>query len=153
MRNTSIRLFRKAVRAFEQAMVAQLNTCCSGVSQAQCHALIAIEEHGKLTIGQLAQNLDLDNSTLSRTVQGLVEVGFVERTVHPTDRRAVLLSLTEKGRATCHVFNEASDRYYTAVLEQIPPEERGTVVDKFSLLVEAFVRHEHQSRRCDHEDK
>jgi DNA-binding MarR family transcriptional regulator len=107
---------------------------------------MAVEELGETTLGQLAQHLELDNSTLSRTVEGLVQNGLVKRSVHPTDRRATLLGLTEQGKATCNAINESSDNYYAGVLELIPAGEREPVLEKFTLFVDAFVRHEQRHK-------
>jgi DNA-binding MarR family transcriptional regulator len=54
---------------------------------------------GPLRIGELGQHVLLSQPALSRMVDRLAERGLIERKADPADRRGVLLSLTEAGRA------------------------------------------------------
>src|SRR6476661_1544702 len=51
------------------------------------------------TPGELAEIEKVSAPSMTRTVAGLVERALVERTDDPQDRRQVILSLTESGRA------------------------------------------------------
>jgi DNA-binding MarR family transcriptional regulator len=133
-----IRTFRRLLRQFEQLTEAQTGACCTGVSVAQCHALMAIEYLGDCSIGQLAGELDLDKSTLSRTVDGLVALGLVERTPNPADRRYMIVTLSEKGQETCRQINLANDDYYRRVFEAIPEAQRAGVKVAFEAFVVAM---------------
>lgn len=53
---------------------------------------------GKYRMSDLAQDIHLSQSALSRTVARLERDGLVERSMCDDDRRAVFVSLTEKGR-------------------------------------------------------
>src|SRR5512133_3813771 len=70
---------------------------CCGISMAQCHALVEIGRAGSISLIDLAKLLDLDSSTMSRTVNGLVRNEIVERELDPSDRRYVTIKLTSKG--------------------------------------------------------
>src|SRR5688572_33473826 len=58
-----------------------------GITHSQCHTLIELERQERLTAGELAQALNLDKSTTSRTVAGLVRGGYVTMRAEPGDRR------------------------------------------------------------------
>jgi MarR family 2-MHQ and catechol resistance regulon transcriptional repressor len=73
--------------------------CCHDVSVTQCHALGVLAQRDELTLNELATVLYLDKSTASRVVDALVTKGYVTRTPHPGDRRALQLALTPAGRA------------------------------------------------------
>jgi DNA-binding MarR family transcriptional regulator len=135
-----IRAFRKLLRRFEQLISHHLkeNGCCEGVTLAQCHTLLEIEDLGKTTIGDLAKKLGLDKSTLSRTVEGLVNIGLVERVVHPTDRRFTLLKLTDQGTEICTRINKGNDQYFAEVFEGIPSENHQHLNHCIELLVDAM---------------
>ncbi len=126
------------MRAFERSIAVQEKTCCSGVTLPQCHVLLEIEEKEQATTGQLAKSLNLDKSTLSRTIDGLVNDGQLERLENPSDRRYIPLSLTKKGHETCESINGRSDDYYARALEQIPPPKLERIIANISTLVEAF---------------
>ena len=95
-----IREFRRDLRVLEREAVRHLEgeTSCCGVTLGQCHAILELS-FSDSSLTALAAALDLDTSTQSRTVDGLVKAGWVERTQDAGDRRAVRLALTAAGRA------------------------------------------------------
>ncbi|CAD7846838.1 MAG: hypothetical protein [Olavius algarvensis Delta 4 endosymbiont] len=141
MQQADVRDFRRDLRKFERLVGSQQkgNTCCSGVTLAQCHTILEMEHLGKTTSGELAHSLGLDKSTLSRTVDGLVNIGLVSRVPHPADRRYTWLLLTDQGRSTCDEINRLNDLYYSQVFEAIPKGERPGVLLAFGLLVDAMI--------------
>jgi DNA-binding MarR family transcriptional regulator len=56
---------------------------------------------GPLPQRSLAARLEVEEQTVSRTVERLERSGYVERHRDPADRRRMLVSLTESGRQTC----------------------------------------------------
>ncbi len=141
---SEIRFFRKRLRRFERLLSEQVkeDSCCIGVTLAQCHAILEIEEQGETTIRELSKGMGLDKSTLSRTIDGLVKAGLVERIPHPTDRRFTLLNLTERGRAKGQNINAANDALYKRIFELIPVKKHAEVVESFGFLVQAMVDRE-----------
>lgn len=138
---TAIRAFRRVIREFEQLTSRQSKTCCTGVTLAQCHALLELGAQGESTTLRLAKRLRLEKSTVSLTIDALVKLGLVRRSPHPTDRRIVLLTLTSEGRARCDAINKANDEYYTEIFKRIPRESQSAVIENFTLLVQAFANH------------
>ncbi|MET9535604.1 MarR family winged helix-turn-helix transcriptional regulator [Streptomyces sp. NPDC006649] len=61
----------------------------------------------------LAKSLQLDRSTVTRTVQRLEQQGLIERHASPTDKRAVIVSLTPAGSD----LREAVTRSWTQLEE------------------------------------
>jgi DNA-binding MarR family transcriptional regulator len=145
MENSTIRRYRRFLRGFERVTNAQLKNCCAGVTLAQCCVLLEIDEGGRLTMGQLASRLRLDNSTLSRTIDGLVGRGLVERLREDRDRRVVRIRLTEQGEAVCRAIHEENDEHCQRVFEKIPPAERDAVIRGFETLVQAYLDAEAES--------
>jgi DNA-binding MarR family transcriptional regulator len=104
--------------------------------------LLDIDEHGQLTMGQLASNLKLDHSTLSRTVDGLVRKKLLARLRDDSDRRLVWIRLTDDGVSVCQEIHEGNDAYCQQVFETIPPSERDSVIRHFEILVQAYTDYE-----------
>jgi DNA-binding MarR family transcriptional regulator len=69
---------------------------CCGATIGQCHAVMEIGFAGKVSLIELANVLNLDKSTMSRTVNNLVTDDWVERITDPENRRYVQLGLTKK---------------------------------------------------------
>lgn len=70
-----------------------------GLTYPQYLAMLALWEHGELTIGELCKLLDLDTGTVSPLVKRLEKNGLLKKQRSPTDERSVSIRLTEKGRA------------------------------------------------------
>ena len=145
MKTRDIRKFRRVLRQFTRLLDSQLKTCCNEVTLAQCLVLLEIEEIRTPTMGQLAGNLRLDNSTLSRTVDGLVARELVERVSDDNDRRVVKVRLTEEGEAVCRSIHADNDAITRRVFDRIPPPERRGVAEAFEMLVEAYLACEEES--------
>lgn len=145
MKIDEIRRFRRALRRFERLAQSQLKNCCAEVTLAQCIVLLEIDEAGELSLSQLASRLRLDNSTLSRTIEALVQRRLVERLRQEEDRRVVRIRLTPDGDAVCRAIHEQNDEHYLGVFKKIPRSSRGPVIRSFETLVQALLDHEVES--------
>ncbi|MFW6184352.1 MAG: MarR family winged helix-turn-helix transcriptional regulator [Chloroflexota bacterium] len=63
----------------------------------QLKALFLLAHYGPLAVGELAERLEVGNSTTSIVVQQLVEQDLVERSADAEDRRRTLVALTPQG--------------------------------------------------------
>jgi DNA-binding MarR family transcriptional regulator len=133
--------FRRDLRVLEREVVRQLEgeTTCCGVTLAQCHALLELSA-AELSLTSLAAALELDTSTLSRTVEGMVKAGLVERAVDAADRRSVRLTLTPAGRERVATINQMCNRYYEALLGQMSEKDQRLVLRAVRLLAGSMRR-------------
>lgn len=139
MDNKQIRAFRRDLRSFSRILAQQVEVCCSNVTPAQCHVLLALEESDPLSNAELAGLMQLDASTLSRTVDQLNRKGLVIRRPHPNDRRATLLELSDRGGQAAAGIHASADALYRGILEKIPEDRRSDVLRGFTQLVDAFA--------------
>lgn len=131
-----IQRFREVIRIFDREIFFQNNaSCCNGISVAQCHTLLEIEKNKKISVSELATNLSLDKSTVSRTVEGLVNISLVDRVTPKENRRKALLNLTSNGQQVCSTINYTNDKYILSVLKDFSKEERVA----FLGLLERFI--------------
>lgn len=110
---------------------------CCGVTLAQCHALVEIGRAGSLALGDLADILCLDKSTVSRSVDTLVEGGLVLRRPDPADRRCLALSLTDRGEETRADIENRMESYFTGIIANLPAADRDRIIDSLQLLARA----------------
>ena len=68
-----------------------------GLSDTQLAALAALERHGAMTPGELAEHEKVQPPSMTRVIAALEERGLVMRAPHATDRRQVVLTVTERG--------------------------------------------------------
>lgn len=140
--------FRRNLRTLERELVLQLEgeTECCGVTLAQCHALLELS-FSELSLSGLAAALDLDTSTLCRTVDGLVKAGLVMRTEDSADRRLVRLALSAAGRAKVATIDGMCNRYYAELFEQLSEKDRSCVIRAVGLLAGLMRSRRHEPDR------
>lgn len=71
-----------------------------GISMTQLHVMHLLDRHGELAMSHLAEMLDVSLSAATGLVDRVVERGFLERIRVPSDRRVVLVRITDAGRQT-----------------------------------------------------
>jgi DNA-binding MarR family transcriptional regulator len=69
-----------------------------GLTSTQAGALFCIRSEDGMTVGELADQLDLAQSAASGLAQRLESAGLVTRSPNPEDGRSVRLVLTKSGR-------------------------------------------------------
>jgi DNA-binding MarR family transcriptional regulator len=112
---------------------------CFGVSMSQCVTLEVLQRDGPLTVRELAEQLGLDTSTVTRVVNIRERDGMLRRARDETrDRRCVFVSLTARGVALASKLEESADAYCERILTRIPPDRREDVVHALRVLVEAI---------------
>lgn len=137
----NIRQFREMMRQIQRKLgwLAKNDATCCGITVAQCHALLEIGNNTSMTLVELAAALDLDTSTISRTIDGMVHDGIVERTINEHDRRCLNLVLTGKGLELFNEINDTYDQYYQDIFSGIPEEKHAQVVESINLLAGALA--------------
>jgi DNA-binding MarR family transcriptional regulator len=113
--------------------------CGVAIPVSEAHALTALAEAGAggLTQTELARQLSLTKSTVSRLVDQLADRGWAERRAGPADGRLRTIVLTPAGdEMAAQVAAARADRL-AHLLGRIPPGERAGVVAALQTLVEA----------------
>ncbi|MCX8130938.1 MAG: MarR family winged helix-turn-helix transcriptional regulator [Clostridia bacterium] len=119
-------------------------TSCE-ITLAQCHAIVEMGRTEKISLNELAETLNLDNSTMSRTVNNLVNNGLAVRETDPEDRRYVTIKLTEKGQELFMSIEESMEVYYKRIFTAIPEDDRQKVLESMDILLRAI----NESKCCE----
>ena len=137
MKNAKV--FREVIKTCVRKLgfLQKADAACCGVTIAQCHTIVEIGK-GSLSLNELADSLTLDKSTMSRTVDNLVQAGLVEREIDKADRRYSRISLTTKGQEMVAVINKNMEKYYQRVLSVIPSEKHAIVTESLPYLLAAI---------------
>ncbi len=69
----------------------------AGTTPARARLLAALQCQGTRKMSELGEELDVTPRNITKLVDGLEAEGLVTRQPHPTDRRATLVSLTDRG--------------------------------------------------------
>lgn len=134
--NKSVKQFRELLRRFERELFMQKNDCCcNGITLAQCHTLLEIDSKKKESLTELSKTLGLDKSTVCRTVDGLVNIGLLDRTTPTENRRMSTIQLTELGKDVCNSINIENDQYFGELLTILSDSERTEFVKTLDKVV------------------
>jgi len=150
MDKNQIRTLREKLRMLEResgGVFGEQQDCC-GVTVPQCHTLLEVGQREPVSLVDLAAKLNLDTSTLSRTVQGLVLLGLLDRRTDAGDRRFVTIALTAQGRKVVAALEEKYDAYFKAVLGRLPAGSRPSIIESISVFVDAVRAHNESTGCC-----
>ena len=94
------------------------------LSQNEVSLLDAVASTGRVRLTDLAAWQGVDKSTITPQVRKLEERGLVVRSDDSADRRAVLLTITPRGRALQRRRARAGAALINKLLQEWPAEER-----------------------------
>ncbi len=99
----------------------------SGLSPARLSALSVLVFGGPMTIGGLADAEQVTPPTMSRLVAGLEADGYLTRSPHPDDARAVRVRPTQKAKKALREGRKRRIRHLVDLLGPLTPEEWDTL--------------------------
>ncbi len=98
-----------------------------GLSDTQLAALAALERHTGMTPGELADHEKVQPPSMTRVITALEERGLVTREAHATDRRQVVLTVTEPGKSVVQQSRRLREAWLAQRLRELTPQERQTL--------------------------
>jgi DNA-binding MarR family transcriptional regulator len=101
------------------------------------------------SIGDLAEALGLDPSTVGRQVSALTDAGWAHRLVDPADRRRMIVRVTPAGRAAMRRTSAERRRRTRELLADWDREDLETLARMFGRYNAEVARH-HLGREPDH---
>jgi DNA-binding MarR family transcriptional regulator len=99
----------------------------ASLSDTQLAALSVLETHTAMTPGELAEHEKVQPPSMTRVIAVLEERNLVMRAPHPTDRRQVVLSVTEDGRALVLQARKRRDAWLAKRLKELTADERAVL--------------------------
>jgi DNA-binding MarR family transcriptional regulator len=111
-----------------------------GITVTQTYALEVVLRLGEATAKEIAQELSLEKSTISRLVDSMVEANLVEKADNPSDGRSALLRATPSGRRAYNDVRRAVVRENAAALDRLSGEERVLFIETLERFTEAARR-------------
>ncbi len=90
--NHTIIEFYEKLSSWEQSVVRG-----KGFSLPQVHIVEILGAHGAMRMKELADKIGVTTGTLTVQVDKMVQADLIQRRPHESDRRSILVDLTEKG--------------------------------------------------------
>lgn len=111
-----------------------------GVTASQGYTVLSLQAEGTLSMNELSKAMNVDNSTMTRMVDQLVDKALVYRKPDEKDRRLVRIGLTDKGRELHADLESELKNFYKTALDGISEEERLGIIRSLEQLNTAMAR-------------
>ena len=96
--------------------------------------LMAVEEVGRLRMGDVAEDLGITARTVTTLVDALEREGLLARLPDSTDRRATLLELTEQARTQFEQVRRLQMDLGEELVAPLDPQQRRLLLDLLNRL-------------------
>ena len=106
------------------------------ITAPQLICLYSLENHGNMTLSDLAKDVNLGTSTVNGIVDRLEEKQCLTRTRSSEDRRKVVLAITESGREVTRQAPMLLQDRLSASLRKLPELEQATITLSLERVVE-----------------
>jgi len=131
-------LFAAVGPAFMKWMKAGVTT--EGLTYPRLRLLHELSMDGPQIMSELGERLGVTARNVTVLVDGLERDGFAQRVPHPSDRRATLVELTQKGRRIVDSRYAAHHERAVALFEQMPEDDRTALLIGLQSLLDHLCR-------------
>ncbi|WP_278264548.1 MarR family transcriptional regulator [Nocardia sp. AG03] len=105
-----------------------------GLTPHQARALRVAGEHDGLRLSAIAEALRISPRSATEVIDALQQAGLVTREPDPTDRRAVLVTVTDHGSRTLTTLSEARTREADEFFARLNDQERANLREILAKL-------------------
>jgi len=109
----------------------------TGLSMPQFSLLMQMHHKGACGMSEVSERFEITPAAASQLVDKLVQNGFIVREEDPSDRRAKLLNLTEKGRELILKGIEERYRWVDQLAKKLTDDERAQVSAALNIMTNA----------------
>lgn len=106
----------------------------TGLSMPQFSILMQLHHKGPCGMSGISEGYEITPAATSQLVDKLVQSGLIQRVEDPNDRRAKLLSLTDKGREL--ILNGIKERYrwVNEMVDKLTADERAQISEALDIM-------------------
>lgn len=106
-----------------------------GLSLTERSTLVLLDQYQQLLPNELAAMEKITTQSMSQVLNHLLELGLITRTPSQTDKRKVIICLSDTGRHILHqVRNERDEWLSEAIAETLTAEEHAALVTALAPL-------------------
>ncbi len=123
----------------------------TNLTRAEVHLLIETQARGQTTITELQQLLNMDQSSVSRSIKSLIQTHRINARPSKTDKRAKLLSLTATGHDAVAQIDEVAGAIYNKFASRLTPAEGLEILEFFRRIADYCGQPQCPIRKGEHE--
>ncbi len=110
------------------------------VTPPQFNALLELDHHGQLTMGELCDHLFLACSTATDLVDRMERNQLIERERDSSDRRVIRLKIKAKGKQIIAEVLSARREYLATVMETVGEDEKERLIQALDKIYSLMTR-------------
>ena len=122
---------KKRCAAIDNKLMEHLN-----LSQSELLFFSSLDQCTGISSPELAKNMGLSPSRISRVIEKLVVDGYLDRNIDKTDRRAITLCLTDEGKKIRAEIDKNRQECEARLLNVLPQSD----VEKFREIIGKMIR-------------
>ncbi len=111
----------------------------SDLTYSQMQALRYLHTHRRVTVGDLADGLNISYPSATNMVHRLEKKGLIRRVANPRDRRQVGLALTTEGQSLIERVDQERRQRFARILAQMDNADRHAFIEGVSAFIRAGV--------------
>ncbi|BCN31036.1 MarR family winged helix-turn-helix transcriptional regulator [Anaeromicropila herbilytica] len=131
-------IIQKLVRVFQVFERDEIKAY--GFTTSQCYTMLELYRCESLTMNELSDKMNLNSSTMTRILDNLVRDKYISRNKDQSDRRVVIVSLTDAGQEVAKKLDTTVKAYYKKVIANIPEGQVEEVLKSVNILQKAFEK-------------
>lgn len=112
--------------------------CGARLSLPHAYALLELLHAPPMTVSGLSTRLSIDRTNVSRLCKRMEQSGELTRHVHPEDGRAVVLTLSPRGRALAERVDGTSSAHFARLAKSLEGQAQ-SVIDALETLTRAMA--------------
>jgi DNA-binding MarR family transcriptional regulator len=129
-------LLLQVVRAHARVGAELLNE--AGVASPHEIVLLYLDAHGPVSQTELVHYMGRDRSTVTATLQAMERAGLVMRTPAPSDKRAMIVQLTEKGQGAVPRALAAWHELERRTTRTLTPSQQADLMTALAVVCDAL---------------
>ncbi len=110
---------------FNDLDISQLNL---DINKTQRSVLMCIFDNSDKTMNEISYLVGLEKSSFTRSVENLINIGYLNRNSDLNDRRKIYLALTEKGMEIAIAINKIADKHFGDMLLKLTDTEQNEFI-------------------------
>lgn len=122
---------KKKCAVIDNQLMEQLN-----LSQSELLFFSSLDQCTGISSPELAKNMGLSPSRISRVIEKLVVDGYLDRNIDKADRRVITLCLTEDGKKIRAEIDKHRNECETRLMLALPENE----LDKFREIIGKMIK-------------
>ena len=107
-----------------------------GINKTQETILMAIKDYQNKSMCEISQFIGLEKSSYTRSIEILVEKGFVEKIPMENDRRKINLKLTKKGIDSAKLVDDIMDSHLDNISSLFDSKEKETIINALKIVTD-----------------